>query len=117
LREPPSYELATSKTSPQEEEVAAAGPPPYTAAPAGGDNKKHNNNTTTNNDSQETIHFLAPDDTLLSLSLRYGIPAPHLHVQYNRQALQPNVVGSPPAIHIRLQGDILVLPLALVIIS
>lgn len=88
LREPPSYDFATSKaSSPSSRHTGGNGPPPYTttAAAPSLDNEKHTNTNSspTTPGQQDAIHFLAPDDTLLSLSLRYGIPAQHLRA-HNR---------------------------------
>lgn len=84
LTDPPSYDAATSASQP---------PPPYTASPTAtdgpsdrdGDPKGAKSKTTTTSaaakdseppTAEDTLHFLRqPDDTVASLSLRYGVPA------------------------------------------
>ncbi|CAN8096307.1 unnamed protein product [Discula destructiva] len=83
LREPPSYDFAVA--SPRgSNTVAAHVPPPYTTATATSLNAFTGSNDPSSapsdekasitQDAQDTLHFLAPDDTLPSLSLRYDIP-------------------------------------------
>ncbi|KAJ4424179.1 hypothetical protein N0V82_001227 [Gnomoniopsis sp. IMI 355080] len=84
LREPPSYDFATSKTSSKtlSSSDAAAPPPPYTyrstkvpsAASAAATDEKQQ---PVEEQPPDTLHFLHPDDTLPSLSLRYNVP---LHI-------------------------------------
>lgn len=80
LREPPSYDVATSKTSSKSVlGDAPQPPPPYTYR------SSTNNLSSDPTDEKkpieeqppDTLHFLHPNDTLPSLSLRYNVP---LHI-------------------------------------
>lgn len=81
LREPPSYDTATAKTTPGPPDPLDnnAPPPPYNSAPPDfrPQGEKH---ATKEEDlpppAPDTLHFVHPaDDTIPSLSLRYNVPA------------------------------------------
>ncbi|KAF3770539.1 hypothetical protein M406DRAFT_320425 [Cryphonectria parasitica EP155] len=100
LREPPSYDFATSKDAattaghnkPSQADTTA--PPPYTTSPNRWSSPQSSSllNEKSYADEKEqhqqpppdTLHFLHPtDDTVPSLSLRYNVPAPVLR-RYNK---------------------------------
>ncbi|KAK7735293.1 hypothetical protein SLS53_007524 [Cytospora paraplurivora] len=106
LREPPSYETATSTTSvnddvkapytegdqQQREEVVveeeeAAHPPPYTSTTAPTPTtpqQQFHPQDTKSAPAEDTLHFVHPsEDTIPTLSIRYNVPA-HVLRRHNR---------------------------------
>lgn len=84
LREPPSYDSATSKTTstPRTTDTASDddAPPPYsTSHPSPSTSYPQDEKSTKSDDSPpppDTLHFVHPtEDTIPSLSLRYNVPA------------------------------------------
>lgn len=83
LREPPSYESATSKTRPTTTDASKVdnddAPPPYKPSPHHHIHNPQDEKSTETDDSPpppDTLHFVHPtEDTIPSLSLRYNVPA------------------------------------------
>lgn len=87
LREPPSYDFATSASPSSSPEDAP--PPPY-APPAHRPDLPATDEKRSKEDASavppDTLHFLHPtEDTIPSLSLRYGVPA-HVLRRHNHLA-------------------------------
>jgi len=83
LKEPPSYDSVTTTSS--RAAINSQAPPPYASTHAGQDGAYKSTRSPFDEKSvpfddedivEDTLHFLRhPNDTVLSLSLRYGVPA------------------------------------------
>lgn len=91
LREPPSYDFATSTANNTVKvtylEAAGIPPPPYPSATTPIGNSNNNNEKSKEQEGQtipqDTLHFLhSANDTVASLSLRYNVPS-HVLRRYN----------------------------------
>lgn len=74
LRDPPAYSPAEEASAPPpsrlEDDTSDGRPPPYSANGVNfvGEEK------TGGDEAPDVLHFVTPDDTMLSLSLAYGVP-------------------------------------------
>ncbi|KAH7041117.1 uncharacterized protein B0I36DRAFT_233025 [Microdochium trichocladiopsis] len=92
LKEPPSYDAVASTSDPAAVESLA--PPPYTSYPTihrpfrNSSSPLDEKSVPLDDDvAEDTLHFLHhPDDTVSSLSLRYGVPADALRRANNLNA-------------------------------
>ena len=81
LRLPPSYDKSQKNKETSLRSALGDEPPSYDSLSGG--QRRQTQSSEPPQDTDDTIHFLAPDDTLSSLSLAYQVPLPILR-RYNK---------------------------------